>query len=125
MSAACRPRPNGNMRVECRLRRLIGPREAKNQVMMLPKFITTAVLSGMQENPAEWCLDLLKLESNPLVDPLGRIEGPYHSLRGVRGKMPEASCGARHVGYSTRGIRDVGFRPVLAPDLSRLAPVNR
>jgi formylglycine-generating enzyme required for sulfatase activity len=44
--------------------------------------ITTPLLSGMHENPGEWCLDLLKLESIPVVDPVGRIEGPYHSLRG-------------------------------------------
>ena len=83
------------------------------------------MVSGMHDDPAEWCLDVLKLSATPVTDPVGRMDGPHRSLRGAKGTEPIQDCGSRHVAHGSRGIQQVGFRPVLAPDVSRLVSVAR
>jgi formylglycine-generating enzyme required for sulfatase activity len=81
------------------------------------------MVSGMHEDPAEWCLDVLKLTATPLTDPVGRMDGPARSLRGTKGSESIQDCGSRHIAHGSRGIQQVGFRPVLAPEVSRLVLV--
>ncbi len=79
-------------------------------------------LFDMHGNVSEWSLDfLLRYPDGTLTNPVGRISGDVHVLRGGSWHSPKHSCRSafRHPCISTNGILTAGFRVALAPRIAQ------